>query len=577
MDIQRGQEKETGNQTGLTRYYFRIAEKLNVGTRLILLFVTLLILSVATIAISSYVKAEHMAIEMMENRLVREGDLLQSIAENLKFTYVSDHDYFMQQLEGNVRRQKQKLEEDGIQTNFFYLVEKEIRPFQVSQDSTIVIPDTELTRIETERNGVYQTTINNEKYTMTFQEVKEIEGIYLMVTSTRSYLSPVYNMALFFIIITFGSLIIISLLLIVFVRSITKPLSVLRTKMKDVRNGNLDQTSFSMKTTVPELVSLHKSFSAMMSQMQEMIGEINDTTVQLETTGDELMSSSENALSSSQQLVSAINIVTKGAEQTATSSENSVGSFKEMKYKIESMMKKMETVFTSANTMNDSAIEGEEKISQLIATICTFEYDFERLTETVNQVQNYSNQISKVVVLIQGVAEQTKLLALNATIEAARAGDAGKGFAVVANEVRKLAEQSSSAMEEVTNSIVNMETITAEASEEFEQIHSKMKMNLNVANDSKSAFDQLMEEIEAVSHNLHSMNSKLKEIEVVFPQLEQSAEVLSSVSQETSASAEEMLAISEGQIQQMEGTTEIGAKLSKLSTSLALIIKKYKI
>ncbi|WP_051556452.1 methyl-accepting chemotaxis protein [Alkalihalobacterium bogoriense] len=573
MDSQRGKEKETG----LTRYYFYIAEKLNVGTRLILLFVTLLVLSVATVAISSYVKAEDMAIEMMENRLVREGDLLQSIAENLKFTYVSDHDYFIQQLESNVRRQKQKLEEDGIETEFFYLVEKEIRPFQISQDASIVIPETELNRIKTERNGVYQTSIENEKYTMTFQEVKEIEGIYLMVTSTRSYLSPVYNMALFSFIITLGSMIIVSLFLILFVRSITKPLSILRTKMKDVRNGTLDQASFSMKTTVPELVSLHKSFSAMMIQMQEMIREINDTTVQLEKTGDELMSSSENALSSSQQLISAINIVTKGAEQTATSSENSVGSFKEMKYKIESMMKKMDTVFASANTMNDSAVQGEEKVSQLIATICTFEYDFERLTETVNQVQSYSQQISKVILLIQGVAEQTKLLALNATIEAARAGDAGKGFAVVANEVRKLAEQSSSAMEEVTNSIANMETITAEASEEFEQIHSKMKKNLNVANDSKSAFDQLMEEIETVSRNLHSMNSKLKEIEIVFPQLEQSAEVLSSVSQETSASAEEMLAISEGQMQQMESTTEIGAKLAKLSTSLSLIIKKYKV
>jgi len=179
--------------------------------------------------------------------------------------------------------------------------------------------------------------------------------------------------------------------------------------------------------------------------------------------------------------------------------------------------------------------------------------------------------------LIQGVAEQTKLLALNATIEAARAGEAGKGFAVVANEVRILAEQSAKATEDITSSIFLMDGVTTEATEEFEQMLLKIKEYLSIGRESKISLDQLMKEISNVNKNLTGMQVGLKDIKQALPVLEEENASFVSVSQETLASTEEMLTISDEQIQRVTSTHDIGLQLTRLASSLSQLSKQFTI
>ncbi len=533
-----------------------------------MLFITLLLFSMIAVGVISYLKAKETTMTSIENRLIRETELMGYIADNLKFLYVSDDSYFKQQLEANVRSQKLKLADDGMTSHYFYIEGGQAVPFKVSKGELPVISEQLVNDIVEKNKGLFHRTINDEEYTITFQEMEEIQGIYVLLVPTASYMGPVHEMAYFTFFIIVVSSIITILFIILFVRSVIKPLMVLRKTMEAVRKGNLQQAP-AIQTTLPEFISLHKSYETMITHMRTMLHEIQDTTVDLKKAGGELQVSSELTLHSGEQLKEAIHVVKQGAEQTASSSEQSVKTFKVMKDDLERTILTMKGIFISSDTMNQSAQTGEVQMEKLIQTISTFESDFAHLTEKINSVKANSHSIANLVNMIQAIAEQTKLLSLNAAIEAARAGETGKGFAVVANEVRKLAEQSSQAAIEITNSISSMELNTADASEAFEQMLTKTNKTLMMSNVSKDAFDALLKEITNVSHQLRGIQIELQRIGDILPNIEQTAIQYSSVSRENLESAEQMLISSDEQVIQLKNNYQIGRKLTDISDSLS--------
>lgn len=553
----------------------KILSKVSLRTRLLVPFLFLMILSVSLVGISSFIQAKDMTMSTIKDRLHRETQLMGYIAENLQFTYVSDQDYFFQQLNANIRNQQKQLEKDGMDSEFFYITENEVAPFQISEKSLPTIPKSLVNHITEKKDGQLTKSIGGKEYLVSFQQMDEIGGIYVLIVPTSSFMGPVNNMGNTSLLIVTISILISTLLVVYFVRTLTKPLNGLRNTMREVRNGILVNSS-DIKTTIPEFVSLHKSYNAMIDHMRTMIKEMKHTTLKLEDTGEELSEASQGTLQSSKDLIETIQVVKSGAEQTASSSESSVHRSRTMRDNIVQMIDDMKIVFDSSDRMGNSALLGEKNIRELINTIQSFEQDFKHLTEVVHQLNTHSVSISKFVGLIQGIAEQTKLLSLNASIEAARAGDAGKGFSVVANEVGKLAEQSSKAAKEITQSVAMMEQVTQNATTEFEMIHEKTASNISIATHSKQTFDDLMREISEVRNNLEGMQNLLNQVENILPDYEKAAEEIASVAQETLASSEEMLASSEHQYKQTETTHEIGQRLTNLSSSLSRITGKFK-
>lgn len=550
---------------------------LSLRNRLLIVFITLLTISIIAVGFSSYTIAKNNIMKSMEDRLYSEAGLMSEIASHLQFMYVSDEDYFRQQLQASIRNQKEKLADDGITSDYFYISESNLIPFNISKESLPEIPESVITKIIETEEGVLHQSIQGENYTLSFLEMEEVEGIFVTIVPTSSYIEDINQMAYVMVGVVIISIFIATIIILLVVRGITKPLSLLREKMRRVRNGNLREDDLLIETKIPEITSLNKSYLAMVANMRTMLQQINDTTTHLEATGNELSLSSNATLESSQDLIIAIQTVKASAEQTASSSEGSSELFSHMKNNIVHMMESMDKIFANSVQMSHSANHGEQNMAELISTVNSFKQDFEHLTTTIKKVQTYSNSINQMVGLIQGIAEQTKLLSLNASIEAARAGEAGKGFAVVADEVGKLAEQSSNATGKITESISNMDIITHTATDEFEQMLHKTKNTLFKSNEAKSSIDELMREVEIVSTELQGVQTELTDLEKLLPPLENETLEFLSVSQETLASAEEMLASSENQLKQIDHTHQVGIKLSALSKSLAESTQKFEL
>ena len=158
-----------------------------------------------------------------------------------------------------------------------------------------------------------------------------------------------------------------------------------------------------------------------------------------------------------------------------------------------------------------------------------------------------AENIKNAVQMIQTIAEQTNLLSLNASIEAARAGEAGKGFAVVAEEIRKLAEDSSSSANEIEATVRELLTNAGMSVQKMNEVSKDAVVQKEKLMHTRTDFEDLMNEIQSVyaaSKNLYEQTERLEDqkntIHNVVQQLASISQENASTTQETSTSMQEL-------------------------------------
>lgn len=202
---------------------------------------------------------------------------------------------------------------------------------------------------------------------------------------------------------------------------------------------------------------------------------------------------------------------------------------------------------------------------------------FQEVKDQGLQLQNKAKDITSIVSIVSGISEQTNLLALNASIEAARAGELGRGFSVVAEEVRKLAEQSKNAVEEINNDLVQFVQVIKALVDKIDMQYASLQTETtsleNVRDISYEATNSVKSVAESTIKTINDLNNEAEKIASVY----ESIESLAAIAEENSASSEEVSANVSDYTNQISELMDNIAEFKKMTEIFRNDLEKYRI
>jgi methyl-accepting chemotaxis protein len=216
---------------------------------------------------------------------------------------------------------------------------------------------------------------------------------------------------------------------------------------------------------------------------------------------------------------------------------------------------------SATHEAKDQAVEGAKTVNELVDAIATVNETALQLKESMGTLGTQAEAIGQVMNVISDIADQTNLLALNAAIEAARAGEAGRGFAVVADEVRKLAEKTMSATNEVETSIQGIQQSTHQNQVMVESSVKAVSIATELAEDSGEALHTIATRVEDCAGQVSGIATAAEEQSAAAEEIGKSVEEVNQIVMETS----EGMVQSSAAISQL---AEMSAKLKEIIESM---------
>ncbi len=277
----------------------------------------------------------------------------------------------------------------------------------------------------------------------------------------------------------------------------------------------------------------------------------------------EAMASAANVASASSQLIMFAGKLSKGATEQVEKANLAATGSTEMSQASGDIARTSTQVAMSATEAVNVAAGGRQVVDKSVQEVNLIAETVETALGFVRDLGEQSVKIGDIVTVINDIADQTNLLALNAAIEAARAGEHGRGFAVVADEVRKLAERSSTSTTEIASMINLIREGVRKTVVSMDTAKDKVSAGVEYSSQVSTALEGIIECINLLHGNIHQIATATEEMSATTDEIAQDINRISVVTQETFSSSEEI--------------SQAAAGLSDLSKRLEGAVQSFKV
>ncbi|MFC3530838.1 methyl-accepting chemotaxis protein [Vogesella facilis] len=259
------------------------------------------------------------------------------------------------------------------------------------------------------------------------------------------------------------------------------------------------------------------SLSGLVQQIRHTVSDVADTSLQLTNNAGEVSLASRKQAESTAAMAEAVQQVSSSIAQANAQARRSA-----------------ERVLATAR----EAGAGEERMQATLLDIRQLAAQIGQLSAEVESMKQSSNQIGRIVQVINDIADQTNLLALNAAIEAARAGDAGRGFGVVADEVRKLAERTSTATEEIRGLVETISQDTERTAKGMSAARAGMEQSSGSVQTASQTLSSILSQSLASQEAAHEISVAMHQQHAASQQVADNVETIARMAKENTCHAD---------------------------------------
>lgn len=326
-----------------------------------------------------------------------------------------------------------------------------------------------------------------------------------------------------------------------------------------------------------EFMVLCDSTNTMIKNMRDLLNKANQVSYSVREASESVANNATELLEETTAITNSINEVENGVVLQANDAENCLIIMDNLSKKIEAVTENTNKIAHIADNTKGIVSDGIVTMDELKNKVrATSDITAQVITD-IEQLDEASGSIAKIVGVINDIADETSLLSLNASIEAARAGDAGRGFAVVADSIRKLADQSLESVNEIRAIVDKIQTQTVETVTTAKQAELIVSSQEEALKNTVDVFHSIDFHVSGLADNIIEITNDINEIDSAKNETLSAIESISAVSEETASAVTEVNAAAERQLEAVEKLNRESNELINNSGELVESINLFKI